>query len=456
MQDLTTGPITRHLLKTTSFMLVTMVFQTLYLIIDLYWVGKLGTQAVAAVALAGNWTFVVMSLSQMLGVGTTALVSHAVGAKDLDRGLLIFNQSQVLASLTGLAFLIGGLLIATPYANSMGADPVTASYTRNYLLWFVPAMALQFLLVAMGSALRATGNFKPGMYVGAGSVIINMILAPFLIFGWVTGRSFGVAGAAMASLIAVAIAIVWMATYFRAQHTFLRIDTRTWRPRLDIWKRVLGIGMPTGFEFAMTAAQIMIVYAALRPFGAAAQAAYGVGARVVQALFMPTVALGFAVAPVAGQNFGARLADRVRATFKDAAWMAVAVMAVFAAFCTAFARPLIDIFTNDAEVLKIGSEYLRIVAINFVPSGITFVTSSMFQAMGYTLPSLISSGLRLLMVAIPVLLLQRLPSFDLHWIWYIGVTAAFIQMVISLFFLRQQFAQRLSFAETQAPAVPAR
>src|SRR5689334_22688160 len=104
MQDLTTGPITRHLLKTTGFMLVTMVFQTLYFLIDLYWVGRLGTDAVAAVGIAGNLSYVVLALTQMLGVGTTTVVSHAVGRKDHQQATVLFNQSQVLALVVGAAF----------------------------------------------------------------------------------------------------------------------------------------------------------------------------------------------------------------------------------------------------------------------------------------------------------------------------------------------------------------
>src|ERR687894_2313908 len=105
MHDLTTGSVTRHLLKTTSFMLVTMVFQTLYFLIDLYWVGRLGTEAVAAVGIAGNLTFVVLALTQMLGVGTTTVISHAAGRKAHAQALRLFNQSQVLALVTGVLFL---------------------------------------------------------------------------------------------------------------------------------------------------------------------------------------------------------------------------------------------------------------------------------------------------------------------------------------------------------------
>src|SRR6266536_5135742 len=102
MQDLTTGPITRHLLKTTGFMLVTMLFQTLYFLIDLYWVGRLGKEAVAAVGIAGNLTFIVLAVTQMLGVGTTTLVSHAAGQRNEPRARLVFNQSQVLSTVVGV------------------------------------------------------------------------------------------------------------------------------------------------------------------------------------------------------------------------------------------------------------------------------------------------------------------------------------------------------------------
>ena len=200
MQDLTSGSVTRHLLKTTSFMLVTMVFQTLYFLIDLYWVGRLGTDSVAAVGIAGNLTFVVLAATQMLGVGTTTLVSHAVGSRDHDGACMMFNQSQVLSVLVGFVFFAIAMALRVSYSNSMSADAQTAALAAQYLLWFIPAMGLQFALVAMGAALRGVGNFKPTMVVASATIILNMILAPILIFGWITGHPFGVAGAAITSL----------------------------------------------------------------------------------------------------------------------------------------------------------------------------------------------------------------------------------------------------------------
>src|SRR5436189_2180802 len=326
MQDLTTGPITRHLLKTTGFMLVTMLFQTLYFLIDLYWVGRLGTAAVAAVGIAGNLTFIVLALTQMLGVGTTAVISHAVGRKDAPEAVMLFNQAQVLAMVTGALFLVIGLATRLPYARGMAADARTAELAAQYLAWFVPAMALQFGLVAMSAALRAIGNFKTGMVVGTATVILNMLLAPFLIFGWGTGRPLGVAGAAISSLIAFVIGVVWLSTYFFRKDSFLKFVVADWGPRFDLWKRRLAIGLPAGVEFGMMSVYLFVVYSVTRPFGSAAQAGFGIGMRVIQAGFMPVVALGFSVAPVAGQNFGARQAQRVKDTFKDGALMAAGWM----------------------------------------------------------------------------------------------------------------------------------
>lgn len=445
VQDLTTGPITRHLLKTTSFMLVTMVFQTLYFLIDLYWVGRLGTEAVAAVGIAGNLSFIVLALTQMLGVGTTTAVSHAVGRKDHPQALLMFNQSQVLAMVTGVIFLIVGLVVRWPYSRALSADPGTAALAAQYLLWFIPAMALQFALVAMGAALRAVGNFKPGMVVSTVTVLLNMLLAPFLIFGWGTGRALGVAGAAISSLIAIAIGVVWLTTYFLPRDFFLQFDVSTWRPRLDLWKKMLAIGLPAGFEFGITAVYLAVVYSITRQFGAAAQAGFGIGMRVVQAGFMPVVALGFSVAPVAGQNFGARQGDRVKSTFKDAAIMAFFVMLLFALACNIAPAVLVRVFSKDPAVIAIGQEYLRIVSWSFVASGVIFVASSTFQAMGNTIPSLVTSAVRISLVAIPAILLSRKAGFQLHWIWYLSLGAVFIQLALSMYLLRREFGRRLNF-----------
>ncbi len=454
MQDLTTGSVTRHLLKTTSFMLVTMVFQTLYFLIDLYWVGRLGKEAVAAVSIAGNLTFIVLAATQMLSVGTTTAVSHAAGRKDRARALVVANQSQGLGIACGLVFFAIAMTFRDEYASIMGADERTRQLAGDYLRWFIPAMALQFPLVSMSAALRGTGNFKPGMIVQTSTVIVNIVAAPLLIFGIGTGRPLGVAGAAIASLIALVVGTSWLALYFRGEDAYLHLHPREWTPHLREWAGMLKVGLPAGAEFALMSVYLLVVYTVSRPFGSAAQAGFGIGLRLIQACFLPVVALGIAVAPVAGQNFGAGLGERVRDTFKTAAAMAAGLMVGLALLCWLVPAPMIRTFSEDPQVVSVGTEYLRISGWSFIASGVIFVASSMFQAMGNTIPPLITSFLRIALVTVPVVILSRQPGFELRWIWYLSVGSIWVHLVASYLLLQREFRVRLSSLPSAADRAP--
>jgi Na+-driven multidrug efflux pump len=208
---------------------------------------------------------------------------------------------------------------------------------------------------------------------------------------------------------------------------------------------MLKIGLPSGAEFALVAVYLMLVYTVSRPFGAAAQAGFGIGMRILQACFLPAVALGFAVGPVAGQNFGAQRGERVRETFRSAALLAAAGMFVFAVAMWVAGAAMVGVFTADPQVVAVGEEYLHIVAYSFVASGVIFVSSSMFQALGNTMPSLVSSAIRIVLVAVPVLMLSTVPGFSLRWIWYVSAVAVGVQLVLNLLLLRRELRLRLVF-----------
>jgi putative MATE family efflux protein len=445
MQDLTKGSLARNLLRTASFMLVGVVFQTLYFLVDLYFVGRLGKTAVAAVSLSGNLTFLVLALTQMLGVGTTALVSHATGRKDRDAARLVFNQSQILSLTVGVLFFAVMVALRDRFARGQSADPETARLAGQYLAWFVPALAAQFAMVATGAALRGIGDFKPGMYVQSATVVVNIILAPVLMFGWGTGHPLGVAGTALASFIAVGVGVVALTVYVVRARGYLQFVRAELAPRLDLWIRMLKIGLPAGAEFLLMGAYMFVIYGITRPFGAAAQAGFGIGLRVVQSVFLPVVALGFAVSPVAGQNFGARQPDRVRGTFRAGALMASILMCVSTLLCRFIPETLVGIFSHDPGVLAVGGEYLRIVALNFIPSGIVFVSSSMFQALGNTVPPLLSSFIRTAAIVGPALAFSRMPGFALHWIWYLASGCVLLQMTLNVLFLQREYRRKLAF-----------
>jgi MATE family, multidrug efflux pump len=454
MKDMTQGSVTRHLLHMASFMAVSMLVQTLYLLADLYWVGRLGKEAIAAVGLSGNLMMVVLALTQMLGVGTTTVISHAAGRKDQSSAELAFNQSVILSLVVGLLFGVCSFPLRNQYSQSLSADAPTAAMAVSYLGWFIPALMLQFPLVSLGSALRATGIIKPAVGLQVLSVILNIIFAPLLIFGVGPFPKMGVAGAALATFLSILIANILTIIYFEKSYRYLRFRVSQWRPQFKIWWSMLRIGLPAGAEFALMAVYIVVVYAIIRGFGAAAQAGFGVGARVMQAMFLPVIAVAFAVAPVVGQNFGGRRADRVRQSFYSAVLITTGVMVVLTILAQVAAGIFIRGFTKDAGVIAFGSEYLQIISFNFVAMGIVFTSSSVFQGIGNTWPPLISSATRLLFFALPAVIMSRMPGFQIKQVWYLSVASILLQACVNLLLLQREFKRKLVFPDTDhlAPA----
>jgi len=177
-------------------------------------------------------------------MATTALIAHATGRKDRDAARLVFNQSQVLALAVGLVFFVVAMALRGRFAQGQAADPETARLASEYLTWFIPSLAGQFALVATAAALRGIGDFKPGMIMQTATVVLNIVLAPALMFGWVTGHPLGVAGTAIASFIAVVAGVIGLAAYVVRKRGYLQFASVEWRPRFAMWWRMLAIGIP--------------------------------------------------------------------------------------------------------------------------------------------------------------------------------------------------------------------
>lgn len=443
MQDLTQGSITRHLLRMAAPIAIGMLFQMLYVLIDLYFVAQLGDAAIAGVVTASNVQFIIMAVTQVLGVGTMALIAQAAGRKDQADANLVFNQSLLLGLLCGVLTLIGGYGVADLYIGAIAADPATLAAGLDYLHWFLPGMALQFALVGMGSALRGTGIAKPTMIVQVLTVILNAVLAPILIAGWFTGKPLGVAGAGLASTIAVAAGVVMMIWYFVRLEHYVHFDTKLFAPQLPVWKRILAIGLPTGGEFALMFVYLGVMYWLIRHFGAAAQAGFGVGSRVMQAIFLPAMAIAFATAPVAGQNVGAGHGERVRETFRSAALIGAVVMFALTLVCQWHPQVFVMPFTSEPDVLAVATEFLAVISWNFVASGLIFSASGMFQALGNTMPALVSTASRLVTFVVPAVWLSTQPGFQLRHLWWLSVATLTLQAIVSYVLLQREFRKRL-------------
>jgi putative MATE family efflux protein len=443
MRDLTSGSIGGHLVNLALPIAAGMLFQAAYFVVDLYFVAHLGAAAIAGVGAAGSLVFLVLALTQMIAAGTLALLSHAVGRKDREDANRVFNQANALGALFFIAVLVGFYPLAGLYMRAVGANAVTAHDGLLYLYAYIPGLALQFVLTAAGAALRATGVVKPTMIVQAASISLNIVLAPVLIAGWGTGRPLGVVGAGLASSLAIVAAVALLVVYFIRFENYVAVDFAQWRPDWRVWKRLLAIGIPAGGEFILLVVSSSIVYWVIRPFGAPAQAGFGAGARILQAILMPGIALAFAAAPIAGQNFGARNFERVRATLRVSILASGIIMVGLMLLCRLRPEWLIGFFTSDPRVIGQGTLYLRIISWNFIAAGIVYSCSGMFQALGNTWPALISSGSRVLTFAVPAVWISTQPGFHIEEIWYLSVVTVALQAATSLLLIRREFRRRM-------------
>jgi MATE family, multidrug efflux pump len=450
MKDLTEGSVLSHALTMAVPIFAGLVLVLLCGLIDLYFVAGLGEAAIAGVGAAGNAGFLVSAVTQIVSVGTLAAVSQAVGRKDRADANFIFNQSLGLSAVCGICTLAIGFAVARPYMSSVAANAAAVEAGTTYLVWFMPALALQFAMQAMSSALRGIGVVKPTMVVQALTVMINIALAPVLIVGWGTGYALGARGAGLASSLAVAIGVVALWGYFDKAENYLTLDRRQWRPQIEAWKRILRVGLPAGGEFAITFAYMAAIYYAIGEFGAAAQAGFSIGSRVLGLIQVPAMAIAFTAAPIIGQNFGARHGARVRAAAGNVLMAATAVMVIATIVTQWQPELLLKGFTQDKATISEGALFLKMVSLNLVAQGLIFVCSSAFQGLGNTRPQLISSTVRLVTYVIPTLWLSAQSGFRVEQIWYLSIATTTMQASLSLWLLGRELRKRLVFPQASS------
>jgi putative MATE family efflux protein len=437
VHNLTEGSINRHLVVMAIPMAIGMAVQVLYNLIDIYFVAQLGDAAIAGVSAGANVLFLVLAFNQILNVGTVALIARAAGAKDQQKASLVFNQSVSISIVMGVLVMVVGLLVAAPYMRAMGSDAATISAGITYLYWFMPALALQFAMVAMGAALRGIGVVKPTMLIQIFSVVLNAILAPILIVGWGTGIPMGVAGAGLASTLAVIASVIMLGWYFVRHSHYVKFRRDMLAFQWPEIRKIVGIGLPVGGEFFLMFVYLVVVYWVIKDFGSAAQAGFGIGMRVMQSFFLPVMAVSFAMPAIIGQNLGAGLTDRVRQTFFNALLIECVLMALVMLICKWHPDLLIAIFSDEAEMVLFGAEFLSIISWNFLGMGVIFACSGYFQGVGNTWPALLSTTVRMVLFAIPAVWLSFQEGFNTAQLWYLSVATVIVQMLLSLVLVRR-------------------
>ena len=437
-----------------AFIGISLIVQTAYFVVDLYFVSRLGNEAIAGVSAAGNVFFLALAASQLISIGVMALVAQSVGAKDDAAANLYSDQAISMSLLFALVLLGLGYAFGDEGIRAVTANAATAQQGAAYLYAYLPALALMFPVGAMVSALRGTGVVMPTMVLQISTLVLNALLAPILIAGWGTGVPLGVAGAGWASTIAAVVGTIALVIMFPRMQTYLRFHVSRLAPDFAAWKRLVFIGLPTSLEFGMMFVIFVVLYWIIRDFGSQAQAGVGVGVRIMQMIFLPAMAVAFAAAPIAGQNFGARRYDRVRETFRAAALFGSIIMVSLSLLCHIRPDLLARVFIEDPAALAVAGEYLQIASWAFVFNGLIMTSSSMFQAMGDTRPSFIAGATRLVTFAAPAIWMSQQPWITLTHYWLLSITSIALQCAFSLWLLLRFFRTKLG-AVAPAPIAAA-
>ena len=443
-QDLTRGSIPSLLVRMAIPIGIGLLMQTLYFVVDLYFVSSLGEEAIAGVGIAGNLNFLIIATTQVFNVGVTALISQAVGRKDVAEAGSDFNQALLLCGVFSLATLVLGYGLGETYIRQFSESHHTIQLGTTYLWYFLPNMALQFALTVMIAGLRGVGVVKPTMVLQMVGVLLNVILTPILVSGWLTGHPLGVAGAGLSSSIASALGLILLIRYFKKTPSFLSIQLRHLRPNVSTWGKILGIGLPTGGEFLIMFVYMAIIYGTLQTLGSHAQAGFGIGQRILQSLLMPGLALSFAAPAIVGQNYGAGHGDRIRETLASLLKLNAILLGALGAICVVFGGAMTSFFTDEAEVLAVGSDYLFWTGFSFLSSIVLLSCNGIYQGLGNTLPALLSSVTRISIVIIGCFLLVDRPDFHSTQLWQLSFGANMVQATMSFLLLKRMLKQKLT------------
>lgn len=387
------GSVARQTLRLAIPVLIAMSFQTVYSLANLFFVGKLGPAAVAALSISLNAFFVILTFGHSLGTGALALISQAWGRREYEKAREIFTQVLWLTLILGLVLWLIFHFISEFYISSFTLDSETISLGVAYFKIYSATFFFQLFLMVMSFCFRGSGDFKTPMYIMLVSVVLNVVLDPLLIYGLWFFPKLGVRGAAIASIFSQTVSSLALASLILGKRLNLYI-TAAWKPNLQTIRALLKIGLPSGVQYLILSTLIMITYSWIKPLGPSTAAAVGIGFRLLHTSYLPMVSFSIATATLVGQNWGAGNFGRVRESFR---WGLIYTNG-WAFFITTlyllFPALFIGVFSKDPAVLDNGVFYMRVFGwSNFMAASI-FIITAVFQGLGRTVIPLIGAAIK--------------------------------------------------------------
>jgi len=399
-RDMTTGPMTGHLLAVAWPVSVSFLLQTLYNLVDAFWLGKLGKTAIVAPTVTMNLVFIGIALAMGLGQAGTTLISQYRGAGSEGAMRRAAGQTLILQVIAGVVVAVIGLIFAEPLLRLLRTPDDAFAESLVYMRWILAGVPLMFVFFVYQGIYTGLGDTVGPMRINVVTVVLNVILDPILIFGLGPFPAMGVAGAAAATVISRGVASVMSLRAILGGGGF-RIRARDLRWDGSIIVRMLRIGLPLSLGAAATSLGFTLLIGIVNGFGSAVTAAFGVGHRVVHMAMVPAMALAQANATAVGQNLGAGLPDRAALSVKNSALLITLVLLPLTALTTIFGGPLTRIFVDDPEVVRHGADMLRITSFSVFVFGLISVLYGAFQGAGHTTPVMVVNVSRLWLIRIP-------------------------------------------------------
>ena len=430
-----TMPENKLLLSMAVPMMISMLVQALYNIVDSIFVSRICEDALTAVSMAFPWQNIVIAIAVGFGVGINALLSRALGQKNAERVNQVAVNGLLLAGLSYLLVLVAGLIGIRAYMRTQTDIESIVNYGITYLNICILCSFGVFVEITFERFLQATGRTVYSMITQLTGAITNIILDPILIFGLLGFPKLGIAGAAWATVIGQCVGAVVAVTLNHFKNPEVHLRLRHIRPNGKLMGEITAISIPSIIMSCISSLTCFVMNLILITFSSTAVAVFGVYFKLQSFVFMPVFGLNNGMVPIIAYNYGAQKPERIHKTIRLGMAYAVAIMAVGLLVFQLIPKQLLLMFDASDAMLGIGAPALRIMSLAFVFAGVGIASSSACQAFGYSVYSMLISIARQIVVLIPAAYLLSLTGV-LRSIWFAFPIAEIVSLFLSLFFLR--------------------
>ncbi len=429
-------PIRRLLLTMSGPMMVSMLIQALYNVVDSMFVSYISEGALTAVSLAYPMQNLMIAVATGTGVGVNALLSRNLGEKNFEMANRAAGNAIFLGVVSFAVFALVGAVGSRLYFTVQVDDPEIIAYGVDYLSIIMILSVGCFGQVLLSRLLQSTGKTFYSMVIQLVGAGLNIVLDPIMIFGLLGCPAMGVAGAALATVISQVAGTILGLYYNLRKNPEIRFAWTYLRPSKPVIARIYGVGIPSILLQTVSSLLIFGLNQILVVFSETATAVYGVYFKLQGFAFLPIIGMNNGMVPIIAYNYGARKPDRIMETIKLAIRYATLIMVVAVVLFQIFPAQLLGIFQASPEMLTIGVPALRILSLCFLIGGFTIVSSSVFQALGKGLLSMSISVFRQLILVLPLAYALSLTG-ELNMVWWSFPIAEVLAGLLALYYLRR-------------------